>query len=135
MRYLDIAKRLMDECGWNRAIAEAFAWAGGKCEYCGCDLLHDRLRYAVGELDHLLPKAKYPDLEDETDNWVLACRLCNTIKGRHDLSEGMTVTKESLNGDRPVLIAKARKFIYGKRADGPDTAWIEVKGIMDMIKR
>ena len=80
------AERLEKECGWAKPIAVAFAWAGGRCEYCGCDLLHDRLGYAVGELDHLLPKSKYKDLANCSDNWVLSCKLCNTIKHTLDVA-------------------------------------------------
>ncbi|MCY4057456.1 MAG: HNH endonuclease [Gammaproteobacteria bacterium] len=54
----------------------------GKCGYCGRDLIRDRLAYAVGQVDHLLPKGKYGKLANEPDNWVLCCRLCNETKGQ-----------------------------------------------------
>lgn len=79
------AERLREECDWTEPISTAFARAGGRCEYCGSDLLHDRLGYGVGLVDHLLPKASYPDLKDCPDNWVYSCRPCNDIKHAFDV--------------------------------------------------
>ena len=115
------AERLEKECGWARPIAVAFAWAGGRCEYCGCGLLHDRLGYAAGELDHLLPKKLYPDLIDCPDNWVLSCHLCNNIKATLDVAEKhQSMDAGSLNKHRDVFITEARKHIYARRAESHD---------------
>ncbi len=77
------------QCGWHKHTATAFVRAGGRCEYCGPDLLHDRLGYAVGEMDHLLPRAQHPQLVDCPDNWILSCRLCNSVKRDWDPAPGL----------------------------------------------
>lgn len=130
MTWKDRAQALTD-CGWEEPIAVAFARAGGRCEYCGCGLLHERLPYAVGELDHLMPKSVYPNLRDKPANWVLACHLCNNIKYTYDPSEGMDITARVLGRNRATLIANARRHIYAARATEHDPAWIKVMRIMD----
>lgn len=132
MSYQSKAKRLMDECGWNEANATASARAGGRCEYCGCDLLHDRLGHEVAVVDHLLPKSEHQDLEDCSENWVLSCRFCNTVKSRWDpVKDEPQGTRESLRDNRERLIDKVRAYIYGKRAKGHDPVWLRARRIMD----
>ena len=86
--YKPTARRLMNELDWRKRWAVPFARSGGRCEYCGLDLLRDRLGFTTGVVDHLLPKSKYPKLADETDNWVYSCPHCNTIKSTTDVSGG-----------------------------------------------
>ena len=81
----EIAMRLQQELQFHEGTAWAYARTGGRCTYCYRDLIADRLGFACGEIDHLLPMVLYPDLADNIDNWVLACRLCNSVKGAHDV--------------------------------------------------
>ena len=134
MNWQDRAERLEQEAGWHKSIATAFARAGGRCEYCGVDLLHDRLGYAVGELDHLLPKKKHPEVEHCPDNWVLSCRLCNVTKGQEDVSQSRTgkhVTPGFVRRNREILLTDARGHIYARRAENHDPAWLQARAIMD----
>lgn len=58
-----------------------------KCVYCGFDLLGTRgVAYCFSSEDHLLPKSTYPELESRIDNRVLSCRVCNVVKGDHDVN-------------------------------------------------
>ena len=66
---------LIAECHLDVAYATALVQSGGRCEYCGCDLLHDRLGYEIGVVDCLLPKDMYlDDVAGCKDNWVLAVK-------------------------------------------------------------
>lgn len=119
----------MDRFGWAKEIAVAFVRASGRCEYCGCDLLHDRLGFAVMELDHLVPR-RFKDLIDCPDNWVLSCRLCNGIKRTFNPASGYKVTAKLVRDDRDWLITEARKHIYAQRAEKHDPVWLEVRTIL-----
>ena len=68
----EIAQRLHRELDFNEGTARAYARTLGRCEYCDRDLIGDRLGYACGAIDHLLPKSTYPEFEWVQDNWVLA---------------------------------------------------------------
>ena len=93
----EIAQRLHRELKFDERTAWAYARTRGRCEYCDLDLIEDRMGYACGEIDHLLPKSEYPDLEWCQDNWVLACRLCNSVKGTYPvLEKGEEMTEEAL---------------------------------------
>lgn len=111
--------------------ATAFVRAGGRCEYCGYDLLYDRLKYAVGEMDHLLPKKQYPQLEHCHDNMIYSCRLCNLLKGVFDPAKS-ALTVDQLRIRRDELVQSARKYIYERRLEHDcDPAWLKVMKIMD----
>ena len=110
--------------------ATAFVRAGGRCEYCGCDLLHDRLGYAVGEMDHLLPQAKHPQLADCRDNMVYSCRLCNGVKRDFNPTTASELTADALQHRRDEFVECARKYIYERRLEY-DHKWLKVMKIMD----
>ena len=84
-----------------------------KCGYCGENLLTDVPRMMSSQLDHLLPKWKYPDLYNVEDNWVLACFCCNQIKRHFDPWKSLTSsidvpTRENIAFFRQVLIEISR---------------------------
>ena len=63
------------------------------CVYCEINLLEDRgfpdgdiFKY-FSHFDHLLPKSKYPELEEEKSNKVLSCMPCNRRKRSWDPNE------------------------------------------------
>ena len=51
----------------------------GKCAYCESKLLH----ISYGDIEHILPKSKYPELYVEWTNLTLSCELCNR-NGKND---------------------------------------------------
>jgi HNH endonuclease len=87
----------------------------GKCVYCDEDLV-EKGHTITGSAttDHLLPKRKYIQLDDEPLNAVPACSACNHLKGQWDPNE---------RGDTPALtadlrrefVARARGHIRAKR--------------------
>ena len=108
----------------------AYARTRGRCEYCDRDLIEDRLGYACGVIDHLLPKSKYPDLAYFQDNLVLACSLCNSVKGTHDVSEKGERAEEALTENRDSLIARAWNYILDQRRIVHDPQWEKAKRII-----
>ena len=59
---------------------------GGKCAYCGCDLL-DKLT-----IDHIVPKRRHDEKhpckgKDIIDNYNPACYSCNSSKGTFTLNQ------------------------------------------------
>jgi len=49
----------------------------GKCMYCESKIEHN----SYAHVEHIKPKAKYPELEFSWDNLGFSCQVCNTNKG------------------------------------------------------
>ena len=128
------AEALAGECHLHRAYAFAMSRSDGHCEYCGTDLLWDRLGYGVGSVDYLLPKSFYPkEVTEAPDNWVLACGVCNSIKGAFDPAQEFDQCvgdPETLRDRRQKYIDLARAHIYDRRAREHDPVWFRIKEIM-----
>ena len=128
------AEALAGECRLDRAYAIAMSRSGGHCEYCGVDLLWDRLGYGVGRVDYLLPKSYYlKEVTEAPDNWVLACDVCNSIKGAFDPAQEIDQCigdPETLRVRRQECIDVAREHIYDRRAKEHDPVWFRIKEIM-----
>ncbi|WP_339745269.1 HNH endonuclease [uncultured Maricaulis sp.] len=61
----------------NSAIKDALiAETLGKCAYCETKALHSQ----HGDIEHIIPKSKRPELSFDWLNLTLACRLCNGNK-------------------------------------------------------
>lgn len=80
-----LISKLTKNFGFWKSTAIAFIEAGGECVYCGENLYSDRLHYYSQNIDHVYPKAKYPDLANEQSNLVLSCFKCNSLKKDRDL--------------------------------------------------
>jgi hypothetical protein len=119
-----IAERLYPDLkpGWT--IEGIILWLrhGGKCAYCGCDLLASRgVCYHFFEYDHLLPQAKsmYPELKNHPQNKVLACPHCNNIKCAYDPNAGTSIYTrdgELTEEQREKLIVRAKEYVLQKKA-------------------
>lgn len=109
---------LMNELNTNRQTAVAFIKSKGRCIYCGIDLLSDWHNYQCSQLEHILPKAKYPDLEWNEDNCVLGCTACNMIKHNFDPLKGCEAASQNpseyLSSHKEELIVKAREHIFAR---------------------
>ena len=110
-------------CGEDRA--REYVRRKGRCVYCGHDVVHNRLGYATLEFDHLLPRAKFSDLPDD-QNLVLACWLCNRLKGDYDPSDKHPSMLETAKSQ---LIENSRSYIGNKRVK-EDKAWRKVRQII-----
>ena len=124
---------LIAECHLDVAYATALVQSGGRCEYCGCNLLHDRLGYEIGVVDCLLPKEMYlDDVAGCKDNWVLSCQMCSSIKADWNPDDGGRIsTREDLHTHRCNLIDVTRCYIYERRAQEYDPVWFRVMAIVD----
>jgi hypothetical protein len=76
---------LMTIHGFNLGTAQAYVEWKGRCAYCGADCLVTAQSYWSSQIDHLLPKKKYPKLTLEPDNMVVSCFSCNNIKKGMDI--------------------------------------------------
>lgn len=75
---------LMRDHNYNKSTAIAYVQAKGTCSYCGENTLVNFLGYYSAQIDHILPRSKYPDLELEQTNLVYACFFCNKLKSSFD---------------------------------------------------
>ena len=122
----EIAVNQLIVLGFPEHHAREYVRRNGRCVYCGADVLHDRLGYAMLQWDHLLPRAHYRELEHDPNNIVLACHLCNSLKRDYDPSEG---TPDMLQNDKSQLIEQARSHI-SKKKDIADGEWRKVRRII-----
>jgi 5-methylcytosine-specific restriction endonuclease McrA len=81
-----------------------------RCAYCGRDLLVDFDIYMSAHLDHFVPTTKGGD--DSDQNMVLACSVCNILKGNFD---PRSTAAES--GSRQDLLHAARVHIAKRRVE------------------
>ena len=85
-----------------------------KCEYCGIDLLGSPQIFRGAESDHILPKAKYRQLELKLSNYAMACSSCHKLKGRFDPAEDPSMYLDATDltdEDRFRLIAVVQRYL------------------------
>ena len=92
----------MTEC-----FSKAFQRSNCRCVYCGRDLLADFDAFMIAEEDHLVPKSKGG--KDEAENIVIACAVCNRLKGNY------TPTDEYDSAKRKEYIEACRAHIMKQR--------------------
>jgi hypothetical protein len=112
---------------------------GGKCAYCGLDLLSSQgICYHFWCLDHLMPQAKYPELKDDRENHILACRPCNSIKGDFDPNVASPVysgTGQLTMQQRTRLFASAKAYVCEEKARIEARFREEVELLRPFVKR
>lgn len=91
---------------WDRAYQRHMA----RCAYCGRDLLVDFDIYMSAHLDHLVPSTKGGGDSDE--NMVLACSVCNILKGNFDPR-----STAAEPGGKQELLHSARVHIANRRVE------------------
>ena len=127
----EIAQQLEDLQVLGQQWSIVYARTGGRCEYCHRDLIADRFGYACAQIDHLLPQSLYPEVADNPLNWVLACHLCNSSKGVHDVLEDCADTPQvALATNRTGLIQMAWAYIHGRLLGVHDPLWEKAKRIL-----
>ena len=110
----NVVDYLCDKWCWSEAIAKAAVEFKGCCAYCDEDLLDTRLGYSSISLDHLLPKANYPDLVGYSLNHILSCASCNWMKGSLNVIDSGEDPKQMLDNNRYELIVRVRKKLVDK---------------------
>ena len=98
---------------------------GGICTYCGVSIVDEHhVTNRLGMVDHLLPKAKYPALENHPLNRVLCCMACNCLKSSWDpnteVSPRLYVPENGrdMNGEvQQQFITRAKQYVEKRRAE------------------
>ena len=123
MNVEETAKALQEDLNFEAGTAKAWARSGGRCEYCDRDLIGDRFGYACSQIDHLLPRAQFPDfVSTPYDNRVLSCSLCNSLKAQYCPLKPEEVPSTMITGNRAELLSRCRGKIEQCRVDA-DRGW------------
>ena len=126
-----VEQKLIDEIkGGFEAWAKVIPRAKGKCEYCGRELVKDQYGYDTAHKDHLLPMKLYPELGDNSDNWVLSCYSCNIVKGTFNCLDKDESPEDMINQEqkRAELIERVKKEIKAKLEER-EKHWKKVRDI------
>ena len=128
-------KLLEQELYFEPRTALAYVRAYGHCEYCDRKLIFDRLGYACAEIDHLLPRALYPDeITGMSENFVLSCSLCNGTKRDAQLLKLEEDPEYMLLQERAELVQRARELIDERLIDS-NIMWERAKKIFKELNR
>ncbi|MEX2376342.1 MAG: HNH endonuclease [Dehalococcoidia bacterium] len=112
----------LEEAGFSRGSAIVGLERGFRCAYCCRQLLVDIDSYDLWENDHLRPLSKGGIAE--TENLVLACRLCNKIKGNWEPADSSEWSREQ-------MILAVRKHVE----EGRDKKRSELKKVLDILAK
>lgn len=93
----------------TKLFRNAFELSGGRCVYCCRDLKADFDSFMMAEEDHLIPSGR-PGADDPR-NIVIACRVCNSLKGTFTADESFDPNEVEK------YIRAARNHIMVKRAE------------------
>jgi len=107
----------LNEFNFSEAAASIYSKCHFRCQYCGFDGLSSVDAYWSLQVDHILPKSKYPQFKDDKYNLVITCSVCNNLKGTFDPSKGGGKYTSLDKKDHDILINKCRDYIFEKRAE------------------
>ena len=102
--------------------------ANGRCEYCSVDLLSSWSLWSATEIDHILPRKAYPQVEDTIDNTACCCKGCNAIKHGDlppDWSDASNIP--SLRTEKVRAISewlRIPRVIHGNLGEGLYKRWV-----------
>lgn len=74
---LKIKRRNLEITDWTKHKVELEQDFFGICGYCG---KHFKATLCDSQIDHFIPKSKYPDYKNKYNNLVLSCKVCNNKK-------------------------------------------------------
>lgn len=97
----------------------------GTCTYCSASIVDEyHVTNRLGTWDHLLPKAKYLEIENHPLNRVPCCMACNCLKSSWDPnSQVLPRLYEPENGRdinteiQQQLITRSKQYVEKKRAE------------------
>lgn len=72
-----IKRRKLDITDWRAHKPELSEDFFGICGYCG---KHFKATLCDSQIEHFIPKKKYPEYENQYSNLILACKVCNNKK-------------------------------------------------------
>lgn len=74
---LKLKRRVLEITDWHKHKAELEEDFFGICGYCG---KHFKATLCDSQIEHFIPKKKYPEYENKYSNLILACKVCNNKK-------------------------------------------------------
>lgn len=80
----DKLRQLIENQKYNLVTATAYVEAAGVCTFCHEDVFASPSGFWSAQIDHLLPRSRYPELEWEPLNCVYSCFRCNQLKAGFD---------------------------------------------------
>lgn len=105
---------LVSKHGYHPGTAAAYVEAKGFCMYCEELVLDTRTGYSSGAIDHLIPRADFPDLAMETANWVYSCGSCNTMKSAYNPLLPHEAASDMILHSKAALIGRVRDHLRAK---------------------
>lgn len=72
-----IARRALEITNYSKHKVDLEKDFCGICGYCG---KHFKATFTKSEIEHFVPKKKYPDYKNKYSNLILACVVCNNKK-------------------------------------------------------
>jgi CRISPR/Cas system Type II protein with McrA/HNH and RuvC-like nuclease domain len=105
-----------------KIFTQVFSRDNHRCVYCGKYLLLDFETFYSAEKDHLVPRSK--DGNEEVENFVLACNVCNRFKSNYKPEFELTAN------NREQYIHDIRKYVMSRRAHHMETFlwWVNGNG-------
>ncbi|MDC3378809.1 HNH endonuclease [Planctomycetota bacterium] len=90
------------------ARADLIARLGEFCSYCEMHLDADLA------VEHVQPKAHHPNLALSWDNFLLACRICNSTKGQEDVGPGHCYWPDADNTSRALDYLEGGRVVVSR---------------------
>ncbi|MDR2756137.1 MAG: HNH endonuclease [Planctomycetaceae bacterium] len=121
---------------------------GRYCSYCEA-----RLPLSLA-IEHIMPKSKHPELELVWENFLLACHICNSIKGTNDIKvsdfflpdkdntftifeyfQAGIIINDSLNSQDREKAERTLQLVGLNRLNGEDNRFIDFVETWNLVLR
>ena len=93
---------------WRELRYKALQLYGPRCMLCGADSKEAKIC-----VDHIKPRAKYPELELDINNLQILCDACNHGKGRWDETDHRFTDPDKLEPEQREHIHSILKIVKG----------------------
>jgi hypothetical protein len=116
---------------WTKEKIVSYLRADGRCEYCGADVLSSCEAFWGSDWEHIVPRKKDGGEEFDWENIAVACRRCNTLKGRHlppgvSAEELAAMERHNRINAFKLLVLGARKEDHTARVFGAFRELVEI---------
>lgn len=92
----NVKRRELEITDWHKHKLELEEDFFGICGYCGKSF---KATLCDSQIDHFIPKKKYPAFENKYSNLVLSCKVCNNKK-RSDWPSGTAEKSITVDGKK-----------------------------------
>ena len=115
--------------GFNHGTAMAYVRSKGRCTYCQENVLSTREGYSSGQIDHVLPAARYPQIASDINNWVYCCSSCNFMKHELDVLQSGEDPVRMITEEKEELITRVRTSLKEK-IDKRTVEFEDIRGLL-----